>query len=60
MICNILKLFQIDMDKALTGRYNLEILEDSYKSYQIWKKQNLNFCPGLNYLVKSVVPILEN
>ena len=60
LICNMLKLFQIEMDKALAGRYNLEILEDSYKSYQIWEKQNLNFCPGLNYLVKSADSILEN
>lgn len=60
LICNMLKLFQIEMDQALAGRYSLEILEDSYKSYQIWEKQNLNFCPGLNYLVKSVDSILEN
>lgn len=60
LICDMLKLFQIEMDKALTGRYNLEILEDSYKSYQIWEKQNLNFCPGLNYLVKRMDSIWEN
>ena len=60
LICNMLKLFQIEMDKALAGCYNPEILVTPYKSYQIWEKQNLNFCPGLNYQVKRVDSIWEN
>lgn len=60
LICDMLELFQVEMDQALTKRYNLKILEDSYKSYQIWEKQNLNFCPGLNYLVQSADSILGN
>ena len=62
LACTVLETFQEAIDrKAIAETYQLEWLEDSYKSYcsaELKEKkktdlQRLNFCPGVNYKVKA-------
>ena len=62
LACTVLEAFKEAIDrKAIAETYQLEWLEDSYKSYcsaelKEKKKTNLqclNFCPGVNYKVKT-------
>lgn len=62
LACAVLSAFKEAIDwKALAETYQLEWLEDSYKSYcsaELKKEkktdlQRLNFCPGVNYKVKA-------
>lgn len=62
LACTVLEAFKEAIDrKAIAETYQLEWLEDSYKSYcsaELKEKkktnlQRLNFCPGVNYKVKA-------
>lgn len=62
LACAVLEAFKEAIDrKAIAEPYQLEWLEDSYKSYcsaELKKEkktdlQRLNFCPGVNYKVKA-------
>ena len=62
LACTVLETFKEAIDrKAIAETYQLEWLEDSYKSYcsaELKEKkktdlQRLNFCPGVNYKVKA-------